>query len=172
MSAADGTTRFELNGSPVTVTVRNDEPLLETLREACGLTSVRGSCGIGMCGTCTVLLDGRVVSACILLTRQVAGRSVVTSEGLVSDAGELDAVQSAFVRAGAYQCSFCIPAMALTVRAYLDEQPDPDVEGAREYLGGNLCRCGTYPEILDAVTELVAGTATPDTTPTEGGHHG
>lgn len=152
--------RFTLNGRDTTVLPRPDEPLLETLRESLGVRSVRGSCGIGICGTCTVLVDGDVVSSCLYLSRQAAERNVVTPEGLVDDAGRLDAVQDAFVRNGAYQCSFCIPAMALTVRAYLDQHPDGDLEGAREYLGGNLCRCGSYPEILAAVTDLLSGTAT------------
>lgn len=148
--------RLKLNGVETEVTVRNDEALLETLRDSLEIHSVRGTCGIGICGTCTVLLDSAAVSSCLLLARQAAGRAVVTSEGLVGTGGELDAVQEAFVRNGAYQCSFCIPGMVLAVRAYLDEHPDGDIDGAREYLGGNLCRCGTYPQILDAVAELLA----------------
>lgn len=149
--------RFTLNGAETSLPVRPDETLLETLREALDIRSVRGSCGIGMCGTCTVLLDGRVASSCLLLTRQVDGRTLVTSEGLVSDDGRLDEVQAAFVRSGAYQCAFCIPAMVLTVRAYLDEHRDGDLGQAREYLGGNLCRCGSYPQILEAVGDLIDG---------------
>lgn len=149
--------RFSLNGVETSVSVRPDETMLETLRESLGIRSVRGSCGIGMCGTCTVLLDGQVASSCLLLARQVDGRAVVTSEGLVADDGKLDDVQAAFVRSGAYQCSFCIPAMVLTVRAYLDGHPYGDVDHARDYLGGNLCRCGSYPQILDAVRDLVEG---------------
>ena len=152
------TVRFTLNGDQASLPVRPDETVLETLRESLGIRSVRGSCGIGMCGTCTVLVDGRVASSCLLLTRQVDGRTLVTSEGLVADDGRLDEVQDAFVRTGAYQCSFCIPAMVLTVRAYLDEHPDGDVSQAREYLGGNLCRCGSYPQVLDAVGDLIDGT--------------
>jgi aerobic-type carbon monoxide dehydrogenase small subunit (CoxS/CutS family) len=154
------TVHFTLNGAETSVGVRPDETMLETLREALEVRSVRGACGIGVCGTCTVLLDGRPASSCLLLSRQVAGRTVVTSEGLVGDEGRLDAVQDAFVRNGAYQCSFCIPAMVLTVRAYLDHHEDRDVERAREFLGGNLCRCGSYPQVLDAVRELVNPRAT------------
>ncbi|MGH3665096.1 MAG: (2Fe-2S)-binding protein [Egibacteraceae bacterium] len=149
-----------LNGEPRRVQVRADETLLRTLRDTCDVVSVRGACGIGICGTCTVLLDDKVASSCILLTRQVAGRRVETSEGLTGPNGSLDRVQDAFVRAGAYQCSFCIPAMALTVRACLEERPDADVDTVREYLGGNLCRCGTYPQVLDAVTRLLADDTT------------
>lgn len=131
------------------------EPLLTTLRESVGLTSVRGTCGIGVCGSCTVLVDGRVVSSCIMLTAQAQGSRITTAEGLGGPDGELSPVQAAFVRHGAYQCSFCIPAATLTVHAALE---DPDVRkdrnSMREYLAGNLCRCGSYPEILAAVTDL------------------
>jgi len=145
---------FDLNRRQRRLRMSGDETLLATLRETFGLTSVRGTCGIGICGTCTVLVDGRVVSSCLMLTRQVAGHAVTTAEGLV-DRGRLDEVQEAFVECGAYQCSFCIPAMTLAVRACLDEQPDATVEDVREYLAGNLCRCGTYPQILDAAARLV-----------------
>lgn len=152
-----------LNGSATEVTVRGDETLLETLRETLGIRSVRGACGIGICGTCTVQLDGKVVSSCLLLTRQAAGRLVITSEGLLGENGELDRVQEAFVQAGAYQCSFCIPAMVLTVHAYLDQNDGAgDLDELRHYLGGNLCRCGSYPEILDAAAELLAESARRD----------
>ncbi len=158
MSADAGRSRigFRLNGAETALTVAHDESLVETLRDQLHLTSVRGTCGLGICGTCTVLLDGKVASSCIMLTRQVEGREVTTSEGLLDGDGELHAVQAAFVANNAYQCSFCIPAMVLTVSAYLDEHPDDgDLEGAREYLGGNLCRCGSYPEILAAIGELL-----------------
>ena len=153
---------FDLNGRQRRLRVDGDEPLLATLRETFGLTSVRGTCGIGICGTCTVLVDGKVVSSCLMLTRQAAGAAVTTAEGLV-DGDRLDEVQEAFVACGAYQCSFCIPAMTLSVRACLDEQPGATVDDVREYLAGNLCRCGTYPQILDAAARLVGGAADTDT---------
>lgn len=145
---------FDLNRRQRRLRVSGGETLLATLRETFGLTSVRGTCGIGICGTCTVMVDGQVVSSCLMLTRQVAGRAVTTAEGLV-DQGRLDEVQEAFVDCGAYQCSFCIPAMTLAVRACLNEQPEATVDDVREYLSGNLCRCGTYPQILDAAARLV-----------------
>lgn len=149
---------FALNGKRRSVAVRSDETLLETLRGACGVTSVRGTCGIGVCGTCTVLVDGGPVSSCITLTPQVRDQTVTTAEGLPDVAGELSPVQQAFVRRGAYQCSFCIPAMTLAVHAALrDPGVDNTVAGIREYLAGNLCRCGSYPQILQAVTDLVSG---------------
>lgn len=157
LSPPDATSKIVLNvnGETRTLRVRNDEPLVRTLRREFELTSVRGTCGIGICGTCTVLLDGRVASSCILLTVQAADRTITTSEGLLAADGGLSEVQEAFVRNGAYQCSFCIPAMALTVHAALTEGPDRDVEEVREYLGGNLCRCGTYPQILEAVRDVL-----------------
>lgn len=146
---------FDLNGSVAVVDAPIGRPLLDTLRDELGIRSARGTCGVGVCGTCTVLVDGRAASACLLMTQQVTDRSVVTSEGLVDEDGALDEVQAAFVDNDAYQCSFCIPAMVLTVRAHLDDHPDATTEDVREALGGNLCRCGTYPEILAAVDDLV-----------------
>lgn len=146
-----------VNGEEVRLPVRGDERLIETLREGVGLRSVRETCGIGVCGTCTVLVDGMPVSSCLMFTRQAVGRTVTTSEGLVGEDGTLDPVQEAFVDNGAYQCSFCIPAMVLTVRSYLDGRDGAggSLEELRKYLGGNLCRCGSYPEILDAAAALL-----------------
>jgi aerobic-type carbon monoxide dehydrogenase small subunit (CoxS/CutS family) len=148
---------FNVNGDDVDVEVPADEALVHTLRERLGLRSVRPTCGLGICGTCTVQLDGAVVSSCLLLTVQVAGRSVKTSEGLVNDDGSLSRVQQAFVDNGAYQCAYCIPGMVVTVEACLAETPDASMQEVRDYLAGNLCRCGTYVSILEAVTELVRG---------------
>lgn len=145
-----------IDGASERRSVRTDETLLETLREQVGLTSVRGSCGVGMCGTCTVLLNGRAVSSCLTLSALAADRPITTSAGLTGDDGALSRVQQAFVDRGAYQCSFCIPAMVLTVHAALADDPDIDLEGVREELAGNLCRCGTYPQVLEAVLDLLA----------------
>lgn len=150
---------FDCNGSPAAVDAPIGQPLLTTLRDDLGIRSARGTCGVGVCGTCTVLVDGRAASACLLMTQQVDGRRVETSEGLVGADGDLDEVQDAFLGANAFQCSFCIPAMVLTVKAHLDEHPDATAEDVRHALGGNLCRCGSYPEILAAVDELVAARA-------------
>jgi aerobic-type carbon monoxide dehydrogenase small subunit (CoxS/CutS family) len=144
-----------VNGEERTLEVFTDETLLDTLRDRLGIFSVRGSCGIGICGTCTVLINGLPISACLSLSALQAGKSVTTSEGLAERAGGLDEVQEAFVGHDAFQCSYCIPAMALTVRAYLDTTDEPTVEGARDVLAGNLCRCGSYPQVLEAIAELV-----------------
>jgi len=144
-----------VNERPTTVRVRTGDTLLHTLRETLGLKSVRGTCGIGICGTCTVLVNGLPVSSCNALTVMQAGASITTSEGL-ADKGELDAVQRTFIEQGAYQCSYCIPAMVLTVRSLLDQQTALDAASIREQLAGNLCRCGTYPQIMAAVESLIA----------------
>ena len=144
-----------VNDRPTTLTVRTHDTLLHTLREELELKSVRGTCGIGICGTCTVLVNGLPVSSCNALTVMHAGASITTSEGLARD-GELDAVQRAFIDESAYQCSYCIPAMVLTVRSLLDQQPDLDAGSVREQIAGNLCRCGTYPQIMAAVESLIA----------------
>jgi aerobic-type carbon monoxide dehydrogenase small subunit (CoxS/CutS family) len=146
--------KLTVNGTPTEVEAPGGETLITTLRRL-GLYSVRGTCGIGVCGTCTVLVDGQALSSCLTLTAAVRDRAVVTAEGLLGEDGGPDRVQRAFLEADAFQCSYCIPAMTLMVSAYLAEHPEPTVEGAREYLEGNLCRCGTYPEILQAVASLV-----------------
>ena len=146
-----------VNGQPQQLEVRGSETLIETLRERLGVTSVRGTCGIGICGTCTVLVDGKIVSGCLTLSAGLDGSEIVTSEGLVED-GRLSRVQQAFVDAGAYQCSFCIPGFVLAVHERLSRDARPSMEEMRHQLAGNLCRCGTYPEILDAVAALI-GTA-------------
>lgn len=146
--------KLTINGEAHEVSVDSQELLIETLRER-GLFSVRGACGIGICGTCTVQVDGDAVSACLMLTQQLEGRDVRTSEGLVDEHDQLDPVQQAFVDRQAYQCSFCIPGMVMTVRALFDRGDPVTVEAAREELGGNLCRCGSYPWILQAVADCV-----------------
>jgi carbon-monoxide dehydrogenase small subunit len=111
------------------------------------LHGARESCGQGMCGCCTVLVDGRAVSGCVYLAILVSDADVRTIEG-----GEvLDAVQQAFIEAGAFQCGFCTPGFVLMTRQLLDENPDPGEEDIRHYLSGNLCRCGAYPQIIEAV---------------------
>jgi aerobic-type carbon monoxide dehydrogenase small subunit (CoxS/CutS family) len=129
-----------LNGRAATFEVRSDEMLLEALRRH-GLLSVRETCGIGVCGACTVLVDGETVSGCLTLAATVAGREVTTVEGL----DESDPVLRAFNETHAFQCGWCTPGFVLTVKAM---RPGEDV---REALGGNLCRCGCYVKIEEAV---------------------
>jgi aerobic carbon-monoxide dehydrogenase small subunit len=139
--------RFSLNGRDVCAQVAPHESLVEVLRESFGLNGARESCGQGMCGCCTVLVNGTAVSGCLYLASLVEGGKVSTIEG--ND--ELDAVQQAFIESGAFQCGFCTPGFILMTRQLLDEQPDPDDEAIKHYLSGNLCRCAAYPEIIEAV---------------------
>ena len=134
-----------LNGRATTLDARSDEMLLPVLRRQ-GLLSVRETCGIGVCGACTVLLDGEPVSACLLLAAQAAGREISTVEGLKGS----DPVFRAFNDAHAFQCGWCTPGFVLTVKAM---RPGDDV---REALGGNLCRCGCYVKIEEAVRRCVS----------------
>ena len=139
--------RFRLNGEPVAAQVAPHETLVEVLREAFGLHGARESCGQGMCGCCTVLVDGRAVSGCLYLASLCQDADVRTIEG----GAELDAVQQAFVEASALQCGFCTPGFVLMTRQLLDEIAEPSEEQIRHYLSGNLCRCAAYPEIIEAV---------------------
>jgi carbon-monoxide dehydrogenase small subunit len=147
--------RFTLNGRPAAVEVGPDETLIEMLRERFALYGARESCGQGLCGCCTVLVDGRAVSSCLYLAAFAAGGDIVTVEHLAAG-GELDPVQEAFIAAGAFQCGFCTPGFVLMTKQLLDENPDPSEEDIRHYLGGNLCRCGSYPQIVEAV-RIAAG---------------
>lgn len=141
---------IRLNGREEKIQIEEADTLLEVLRERFKLWSVRESCGVGACGTCTVLLDGRPVSSCFLLAVRVAGHDIVTLEGL-SDGAELHYIQEAFVQERALQCAYCTPGFVLSVKALLTEISDPSDEEIREYLSGNLCRCAGYADILRAV---------------------
>jgi aerobic-type carbon monoxide dehydrogenase small subunit (CoxS/CutS family) len=141
-----------VNGEPTRVEARPDEMLLDVLN-GLGFASVRETCGIGVCGACTVLLDGELVSGCLLLAPLADGRSVTTVEGL----GGSHPVQLAFAEAHAFQCGYCTPGMVLTAARLLEECPQPTEEQIRLALGGNLCRCGCYAKIVDAVLLAARG---------------
>ena len=143
--------QFRLNGEAVSAQVAPHETLVEVLRAEFGLHGARESCGQGMCGCCTVLVNARAVSGCLYLASLCENADVRTiEEGLWADAA-LDAVQQAFVEASALQCGFCTPGFVLMTRQLLDEIPDPGEDEIRHYLSGNLCRCAAYPEIIEAV---------------------
>jgi aerobic carbon-monoxide dehydrogenase small subunit len=150
MSASPRSIRFTLNGAAVAATVPPQLSLVELLREQFDLFGARESCGQGLCGCCTVLVDGNAVSGCLCLAAFADGAEVVTVEHLAAD-GRLDPVQEAFIEAGAFQCGFCTPGFVLMTRQLLDAHPDPGDDQIRHYLSGNLCRCGAYPEIIAAV---------------------
>lgn len=149
---------FELrvNGRVHRIEAAPDRRLLEVLREDLGLGSVREGCGIGMCGACTVLLGGRPVSSCLLLVSQVHHQEIVTVEGLEEN-GALHPVQRAFIEHFAFQCAYCTPGFVLSAVAMLEREPDPDEQVLLEYLSGNLCRCGSYLNILKAVRAAAQG---------------
>jgi aerobic carbon-monoxide dehydrogenase small subunit len=139
--------RFRLNGEQVSAQVAPHESLVEVLREEFGLHGARESCGQGLCGCCTVLVNARAVSGCLYLASLCENADIRTIE----DGAQLDAVQQAFVEAAAFQCGFCTPGFVLMTRQLLDEIPDPSDDDIRHYLSGNLCRCAAYPEIIEAV---------------------
>jgi carbon-monoxide dehydrogenase small subunit len=146
---------FTLNGRPCAVTVPAHFTVLDVLRDVLALTGTKYGCGEGVCGTCTVLLDGAPIRACLVLAAHLRGRALVTVEGLEMD-GKLDPLQTAFAEHGAAQCGFCTPGMLLAARALLAAHPAPDAEDVREALAGNLCRCTGYTKIVEAVL-AVAG---------------
>jgi aerobic-type carbon monoxide dehydrogenase small subunit (CoxS/CutS family) len=137
---------LNVNGEELDLDARPDEPILTVLNEL-GLASVRLTCGIGTCGTCTVLVDGEPVSACLLLAPLAEGREIRTVEGLGGD----HPVQRAFVGEHAFQCGWCTPGMILTAASLLHEHPEPTDDEIRSAMSGNLCRCGSYVKIVDAI---------------------
>ena len=144
------TIHFNLNGEDVSVDIAPHQNLVELLQQRFDLFGARESCAQGLCGCCTVLVDGRAVSGCLMPAVFVGGTAVVTIEHLGSD-GKLTPVQEAFLECGAFQCGFCTPGFVLMASQLLETHPDPDDDEIRHYLSGNLCRCGAYAEIIEAV---------------------
>jgi aerobic-type carbon monoxide dehydrogenase small subunit (CoxS/CutS family) len=142
-----------INDLKQAVLVSPDQTLLEFLREDLKLKGAVEGCSVGVCGSCTVLIDGKPVSSCLTLATNIEDKQVTTIEGLAKD-GELDPVQQAFLKHQAFQCGFCTTGMIIAVKGLLNVYPHPTEEQARDYLSGNLCRCGTYKEVLAAVAEL------------------
>ena len=149
------TIRFTLNGEKVEAAVAAHQTIVEVLRDRFDLFGARESCAQGLCGCCTVLVDGTAVSGCLYLATFADGKTVTTVESLAAD-GTLSPVQEAFLESGATQCGFCTPGFVLMASQLLKENPDPDDDEIRHYLCGNLCRCAAYPEIVKAV-KLAAG---------------
>jgi len=142
--------RLRVNGEERDVAVSPNETLAEVLRERLELTGTKMGCGEGACGTCTVLLDGKPVRSCLTLAVEVQDKEIVTIEGL-SQGAELHPVQKAFIEHGAIQCGFCSPAMILTSKALLDENPQPAEEEVRRAISGVVCRCTGYAKIVEAI---------------------
>jgi carbon-monoxide dehydrogenase small subunit len=148
---------FTLNGQPVSTAIEPHRNLVELLQRF-DLFGARESCGQGLCGCCTVLVDGKAVSGCLYFAVWADGKSVTTIEALDAD-GKLSPVQQAFIDAGAFQCGYCTPGFILMSQQLLQENPNPSDDDIRHYLSGNLCRCGTYPEVIEAVKAAAKQTA-------------
>jgi aerobic carbon-monoxide dehydrogenase small subunit len=146
--------QLRVNGTPYKVDVEPRRTLLDLLREELELTGTKEGCGLGECGTCTVLLDGRPVKSCISLAVQADGREVTTIEGIEQSDGTLDPIQQAFLDHGAVQCGFCTPGMVLSAKALLEENPDPSEKEVRQAIAGNLCRCTGYQKIVEAILSV------------------
>ena len=147
--------RFTLNGDAVTRRVRVRQNLVDFLRETMGFTGTHIGCEHGVCGACTVRVDGRIVRGCLMLAVQADGRVVETIEG-VSESGEIADLQDAFHRRNALQCGFCTPAMLLTTQDLARHNPHATREQIREHISGNYCRCTGYQAIVDAVQNVLA----------------
>ncbi len=144
--------RVQVNGAAHELEARADESILAVLRRELGLLSVRETCGIGVCGACTVLLDGEPVSGCLLLAPLAQGCELTTVEGL----GGEHPVQRAFADAHAFQCGYCTAGMILTAKRLLEDEARPSEDDVRAAMSGNLCRCGSYVKIVDAVLGAAA----------------
>ena len=146
---------FTLNGRPCRTSAPAHWTVIDLLRDGLALTGTKYGCGEGVCGTCTVLLDGEPVRACLVLAARLDGRALVTVEGLAED-GKLHRVQEAFAETGAVQCGFCTPGLIVATADLLARNAEPSDDEIREALSGNLCRCTGYAKIFDAV-RLAAG---------------
>jgi nicotinate dehydrogenase subunit A len=149
--------KFRINGGPVTVDSWDpDQPLLYILRNTLALHGAKFGCGLGQCGACTVLVDGKSLRSCITPIKQIAGRAVTTLEGLGTPE-KPSAIQSAFIAEQAAQCGYCTNGMIMSASAVLSQTPHPTLEQVKQGLAGNLCRCGTHTRILSAVTRAAKG---------------
>jgi aerobic carbon-monoxide dehydrogenase small subunit len=152
--ASDGTRSWRLkcsvNGEPVDVMVDPTQTIFHVLREELRLTGTKGACLEGECGSCTILIDGKPVTSCLVLAPQVQGTSVTTVEGLADD-DRLHPVQDSFIACGAVQCGYCTPGLVVSAAELLEGNPNPSEEEVRKGLAGNLCRCTGYTKIIDAV---------------------
>jgi carbon-monoxide dehydrogenase small subunit len=147
---------FTLNGAPVDAVVKATDTLLDVLREKIGMTGTKRGCDTGNCGACTVLIDNEPVNACLTIALTAADKEVVSVEGL-SEGGELHPLQKAFHEHGASQCGFCTSGMLVAAKALLDKHPDPTRSAIVEFMSGNLCRCGTYLEVIEAIQAVAGG---------------
>lgn len=142
---------FKLNGEKIQVDIDPHRRVIDLLREDLGLTGTKESCGRGDCGSCSILVDGDQRLSCLMLAAQLEGREIITIEGFSLQQDLLNNVQQKFIELGATQCGFCTPGMVISATALLRVNPHPSRTEAREAISGNLCRCGAYQKILDAI---------------------
>lgn len=154
----DNTLAIEMtvNGRRRALDVAVNQTLLDVLRDDLGLTGTKECCLVGECGACTVMVNGRIVDSCLMLAAEADGAEVLTIEGLAKE-GRLNALQQAFLDKGAVQCGFCTPGQIMAAQSLLAENPHPSIEEVQEGVAGNLCRCGCYVQIFDAVLAVAAG---------------
>lgn len=147
---------YTINGRPYEAYTEPNRTLLEVVRDDLRLTGAKEGCGTGDCGACSMIVDGKLVTSCLMLAPQAERAEIVTIEGLAQD-GRLHPVQQAFIEKGAVQCGFCIPGMILAGKALLDRNPQPSEREIREAIAGNLCRCTGYTKIVEAIAAVATG---------------
>jgi carbon-monoxide dehydrogenase small subunit len=157
-----------VNGTPRTIAVEPHHTLLEVLREDLALTGTKECCLVGECGACTVIIDGRSVDSCLVLAAEVEGAAILTVEGLAGRDGRLAPIQRAFLDKGAVQCGFCIPGQLMSAHALLTEHPHPTRDEVEEGMAGNLCRCGCYEQIFEAIESVAVGATAVEAPPGAG----
>ena len=148
---SEHTLRLTINGEPRTVTAPANRLLIHLLRDDLGLTGTKEGCSVGVCGACSVLVDGVLVSACLLPAITADGASITTVEGLAPDTEHLSPLQEAFIRHGGFQCGICTPGQLIAATALLSEQPRPTQAQVRDWMMGNLCRCTGYYQIVESI---------------------
>jgi carbon-monoxide dehydrogenase small subunit len=156
VSEDDERIAFSVNGVERDVRTSHGRPLLDVLREDLALTGTKEGCGVGVCGACSVLVDGKLLSSCIVPVGMVAGRDVTTVEGLEGPDGALSPVQQAFLECGGFQCGVCTPGQVVAATALLRECPAPTADQVRDWMMGNLCRCTGYYSIVSSVLRAAA----------------
>lgn len=144
---------FVVNGTKHSVQPHADESLLQVLRDRLDLTGTKYGCGEGSCGACTVLIDGKATRSCIFPAAKAAGSVITTIEGLAKN-GTMHPVQEAFVKVDVFQCAYCAPGMVMSAVSLLEKNPHPNREQIIQGMQGNICRCGTYPRIIQAIEEV------------------
>jgi carbon-monoxide dehydrogenase small subunit len=149
------TIRMRVNGKEYTVEVPPQRLLIDCLRYDLGLTGTKEGCSVGVCGACTVLMDGQMISSCLTFALFADGKEITTVEGLAQD-GKLHPVQQAFIDYGGFQCGICTPGMVVAAKALLDAQPDPSEDDIKDWMMGNLCRCTGYYKIIESIRGAAA----------------